>query len=183
MSRSWRLTLVFSLNKFGNNGFSVFCQVFCYKDFVAVIFQFLFSTENFILCYPCFNLQIIWSLLFLFGRPFGWDRSISSDVIVTRIFSQMLITADSVSVFDSSVPGLGTLWNLRDVPYCSRLSRLYSRSSTLCCDSDLLFFSVSISSFCSSSSFAVIWLNWLVVGCNFRRWVEFEGQLLQLWEV
>lgn len=46
----------FSLNKFGDNGLSVHCQVFCSKDFITVVFQFLFSTENCILCFPCIEL-------------------------------------------------------------------------------------------------------------------------------
>lgn len=56
----------FSLNKFGDNGLSVPCQIFCYKDFVTVVFQFLFSTENFIFCFPCFeftdNLEFVISV-------------------------------------------------------------------------------------------------------------------------
>lgn len=56
MSSGWELTCVFSLNKFGDSGLSVPCQIFCYKDFITVVFQFLFSTENFIFCFPCFEL-------------------------------------------------------------------------------------------------------------------------------
>lgn len=125
------------------------------KILSLLFFNSFLALTTLFFAFHVLNLQLIWILLFLFGRPIGWDRSISSDVIVTPIFAQMLITADSVFASASSVPGLGTLWNLRDVPrpYCSKLSSPYSRSSTLCCNSALLFFNVSISSFCSSKSF------------------------------
>lgn len=156
MSRSWGLTCVF----LASISLETMDCLYLVRSSVIKILSLLFfnsflALKTLFFAFHVLNLQIIWSLLFLFGRPIGWDRSISSDVIVTPIFSQMLITTDSVSVFPSSVPGLGTLWNLKDVrrPYCSKLSRSYSRSSTLCCNSDLLFFSISISSFCSSMSF------------------------------
>lgn len=148
------------------------------KILSLLFFNSFLALTTLFFAFHVLNLQLIWILLFLFGRPIGWDRSISSDFIVTPIFAQMLITADSVFASASSVPGLGTLWNLRDVPrpYCSKLSSPYSRSSTLCCNSALLFSTFLFLRFVPRNLFAALWLRWLVVGCNFGRWVEFGGQ-------